>query len=202
MGYIRDPIKPGGRYQAEVRLKGHPTLSATFDRKTDAKAWIQKVEADIRRGRHQLYSEAKRHTFGEAVERYCKEQAISIAKRGHLNWWHKELGALYFQDVRPAVVNEKKQKLLSEPNKKGKIRTKSTCNRFLATLSHLMNICVNQWEWAEENPIKKIPREKEPRERTRFLTSYERHQFLEACKASQNPNLFTFVVLLLSRMSL
>ena len=101
MGYIRDPIKPGGRYQAEVRLKGHPTLSATFDRKTDAKAWIQKVEADIRCGRHQLYSEAKQHTFGEAVKKYLKEQPISIAKRGHLTWWRKELGTLYLQDVRP-----------------------------------------------------------------------------------------------------
>jgi hypothetical protein len=46
MGYIREPKKPGQRWQAEIRLKGHPTLTATFDRKTDAKAWISKVEAD------------------------------------------------------------------------------------------------------------------------------------------------------------
>lgn len=60
MGYIREPKKPGQRWQAEVRLKGHPTLTATFDRKTDAKAWISKVEADIRCGRHHLYSDGKR----------------------------------------------------------------------------------------------------------------------------------------------
>lgn len=48
MGYIRErKLKDGGtRYQAEVRLRGHPTLTAMFDRKTDAKNWIQKVEAD------------------------------------------------------------------------------------------------------------------------------------------------------------
>jgi integrase len=45
---------------------------------------------------------------------------------------------------------------------------------------------------------KKIVREKEPRERTRFLSTEERHAFLEACKQSDNPYLFTFVVLLLS----
>ena len=73
-----------------------------FDRKTDAKTWIQKVEADIRCGRHQLYSEGKRHTFKEAVERYFKEQTVSVVKRGHLLWWQKELGPLYLQDVRPA----------------------------------------------------------------------------------------------------
>lgn len=117
MGYIRETkLKKGGsRYQAEVRLKGHPPLTAMFDRRTDAKAWIQKTEADIRCGRHQLYAEAKRHTFEEAVERYMKEQPISVVKRGHLLWWKKELGPLFLNDARPAIISEKRQKLLSEP---------------------------------------------------------------------------------------
>lgn len=58
--------------------------------------------------------------------------------------------------------------------------------------------CVKQWEWASENPVRKISREKEPRERTRFLSSEERSRFLEACRISDNSYLFTFVVLLLS----
>lgn len=200
MGHIRQrPLKDGTvRYQAEVRLKGYPTLHAMFDRRTDAKAWIQKTEADIRCGRHQLYAEAKRHTFEEAVDRYLKEHTVSVVKLGHLLWWKKELGFLYLYDVRPSVIAEKKQKLLSEPTSRGIIRSRSTCNRFLATLSHVMTVCWRQWEWITENPVKKIPREKEPRERTRFLSSDERHQFLEACKLSENPYLFTFVVLLLS----
>ncbi len=80
MGYIRETkLKKGGvRYQAEVRLKGHPTLTAMFDRKTDAKNWVQKVEADIRAGRHQLYSSGKKRTFKEAVERYSQELPVSV----------------------------------------------------------------------------------------------------------------------------
>lgn len=56
MGHIRERnLKNGGvRYRAEVRLKGHPCLTAMFDRKTDAKNQIQKVEADIRCGRHPI----------------------------------------------------------------------------------------------------------------------------------------------------
>lgn len=200
MGHIRQKTLKNGavRYHAEVRLKGHPTLTAGFDRRTDAKAWVQKVESDIRCGRHHLYSEGRKHTFEEAVNRYFKEQTVSVVKRGHLLWWKKELGPLYLQDVRPAIITEKKQKLLTEPTSKGIIRGKSTCNRFLATMSHLMGVCVNQWEWASENPCRKIAREREPRERTRFLTPEERKQLLEACKQSDNPYLFTFVVLLLS----
>jgi integrase len=200
MGHIRErPLKKGGiRYQAEVRLKGHPTLTASFDRKTDAKNWIQKMEADVRCGRHQLYSESRRHTFNEAVSRYLHEQTVSQAKRAHLEWWAKEFGFLYLQDIRPSIINDKKQKLLIEKNSKGKIRTKSTCNRYLASLSHLLSVCTKQWEWIVENPVKKIAREKEPRERTRFLNTEERKQFLDACRLSDNPFLFTFSVLLLS----
>ncbi|EKD63878.1 MAG: Integrase family protein [uncultured bacterium] len=145
MGSIRSrSLKTGGtRYQAEVRLKGmSKTLTAMFDRRTDAKAWIQKVEADIRCGRQQLYSEGTRHTFTETVDRYFKEQSISVVKRSHLLWWRKELGGLYLQDVRSSVISEKKQKLLSEPTQKGIIRSKSTCNRFLATLSHVLSLIV------------------------------------------------------------
>jgi len=84
-----------------------------------------------------VYSEGKRHTFKEAVERYFKEQTVSVVKRGHLLWWQKELGPLFLQDVRPAILSEKKQKLLTEPTAKGVVRSKRTCNRYLATLSHL-----------------------------------------------------------------
>ena len=181
-----------------MRLKGHPTLTATFDRKTDAKAWIQKVEADIRRGRHHIYADKNRHTFKEAVHRYLEEHTVPQAKRGHLLWWMNHFGALYLQDIRPALITEKKQKLLSELNSKGKVRTPSTCNRFLATLSHLLTVCVKQWEWIIENPVSKIAREKEPRERTRFLNPEERKRLIEACQRSDNPLLTTFVVLLLS----
>ncbi len=54
MGFIRErKLKNGStRFQAEIRLKGiSKSLTAVFDRKTDAKAWIQKVEGDIRCGR-------------------------------------------------------------------------------------------------------------------------------------------------------
>ena len=44
----------GIRYQAEICLKGHPRRAAMFDRKTDAKIWIQKEEANIRCDRQQL----------------------------------------------------------------------------------------------------------------------------------------------------
>lgn len=74
----------------------------------------------------------------------------------------------------------------------------STCNRYFATLSHILSICEKQWEWIEGNSVKKISREKESRERTRFLSPEERQALLKACRESENPYLLTFVVLQLS----
>lgn len=200
MGYIRETkLKTGStRYQAEVRLKGYPTATAMFDRKMDAKAWVQKTEADIRCGRQQLYADSKRFTLSEAIERFFKEKEVSVVKRGHLAWWKKELGAFYLHDIRAPVITEKKLKLLTEKTEKGIVRSKSTCNRYLATLSFLLSVCLKEWEWLSENPCRKVAKEKEPRERVRFLTKEERALLLEACKESLNPYLHTFTVILMS----
>lgn len=200
MGFIRDRKLKNGkvRFQAEIRMKGYKCITASFDRKNDAKAWISKTEADMRASRHKIYSESKKYTLKQAIDRFFKEQKVSVAKKGQLLWWQKELGHLLLSDIRPPVIVEKKQILLKDKNVKSKIRTPATCNRYLASLSHLLSICWRQWEWIEENPLKKITREKEPKGRTRFLTTDERKRFLEACQDSSNPNLYLFVVLLLS----
>lgn len=49
----------GITYRVKVRLKGYPTQTATFDRKTDARKWIQDTESAIREGRHFKTSESK-----------------------------------------------------------------------------------------------------------------------------------------------
>ncbi|MBF5060267.1 hypothetical protein [Candidatus Neptunochlamydia vexilliferae] len=148
MGYIREKDLRDGctRYYAEVQFKGFPRLTATFSRKTDAKLWIQKTENELRCGRNQLIADSRKRTFKNAIDRYFKEQSISVVKRGHLRWWEKELDHYYLKDIRPCLISQKKQKLLTEPTEKGVMRSGSTCNRYLATLSHLMSLCEKQWE--------------------------------------------------------
>lgn len=201
MGYIRERSLSDGskRFYAEVELKGAgPRLTATFNRRSDAKLWIQKTETELRCGKNQLIAESRKYVFKDAVQRYSKEQKVSVVKRGHLQWWEKELGHYFLKDIRPSLIAEKKQKLLTETTEKGVVRSGSTCNRYLATLSHVLSICEKQWEWIEGNPVKKISREKETRERTRFLSPEERQALLKACRESENPYLLTFVVLQLS----
>ena len=51
-------------YQAKIRLKGHPTYSASFVRLTDARLWVTRTEAAIRAETYSLINEAQKHTLG------------------------------------------------------------------------------------------------------------------------------------------
>jgi integrase len=61
-----------------------------------------------------------------------------------------------------------------------------------------MTVAVNEWEWLENNPMRKITKNKEPRGRTRFLSDEERRVFMDACKTSYYKPLYLIVVLALS----
>lgn len=70
-------IKDGSvSYRVQVRLKGHPTETASFDRLTDAKRWAGQTEAAIREGRHFKTTEAKKHTLAETIDRYIKDVLV------------------------------------------------------------------------------------------------------------------------------
>ena len=85
------------RYQAIVRLKGFPPQTATFNRKTDAKHWVQNTEAAIREGRHFKTTEAKKRTVSELIDRYIKEilptkPKSAFKQKGQLLWWKEQIG--------------------------------------------------------------------------------------------------------------
>jgi integrase len=184
------------RYQAQVRLKGFPPQNATFNRKTDAKNWIQQTEAAIREGRHFKTSEAKKRTLAELIERYIKDilptKPKSINAQGRqLRWWKNEIGYLSLADVTPALISETRDTLHEG-------RQPATVVRYMAALSHAFTIAVNEWEWLESNPMSKVRKPKEPRGRVRFLSDDERKRLLIACKASTCKFLYPVTVVALS----
>jgi hypothetical protein len=65
MAYIQErPGKDGKpNFRVQIRLRGYPVQTATFERKTDAKLWAQQTESAIRDGRHFKTTEAKKHTL-------------------------------------------------------------------------------------------------------------------------------------------
>ncbi len=75
MAYIQKRVTADGRtrYRVQIRKKGYPTQTATFERLTDARKWARDTEADIDHGRHFKTVAAKKHTFAELIDRYIED---------------------------------------------------------------------------------------------------------------------------------
>ena len=198
MATIRNRVTSKGeaRYQAQVRLKGFPLQTATFSRKTDAKKWIQNTESAIREGRHFKTSVSKQKTLKDLIKRYVADvlptKPRSMNAQGRqLKWWEKELGMLSLAEITPPILAEKRDLLARD-------RAPATVVRYMAALSHAFTIGANEWEWIQDNPMRRVRKPKEPRGRIRFLDESERERLLHACENSSYSQLYPVVVLALS----
>jgi integrase len=191
-------------YRVKIRLKGYPTQTATFKRLTDAKKWVQDTESAIREGRHFKTAEAKKHTLADLVDRYIKDvlpgktPKLRSNQTSQLNWFKAEIGAYTLADITSAIIAQCRDKLLTEPGSHGKVRTPASVVRYLAALSAAYSACVNEWEWLEDSPMRKVKKPTEADGRVRFLDDEERHRLLMACEASSNKQLYLCVILALS----
>lgn len=191
------------QYQVRVRLKGHPTQTATFGRLTDARRWMESTKSAVREGRHFKSAEARAHTLAEAIDRYVE---VVVPRKGDygqkqarmLAWWRARIGAYSLSSVTPAMLAEARDQLLSERTPTGQRRSPSTAVRYMAAMSHVFSVAVKEWGWLDDNPLRRVDNPREPRGRVRFLSEEERDRLLVACAASQNPYLHTVVVLALS----
>lgn len=204
MATIEKRIIKSGKttYRAKIRLKGYPTQTASFDKLSLAKKWVQQTEAAIREGRYFKTTEAKRHTLSETIDRYIKHVLPTKPKSAHdqttqLNWWKVAIGDHVLADVTPSLIAEQRDKLANGKTPRGK-RTPATVNRYLAALSHMFTIAVKEWDWVGENPLCKVTKLKEPRGRVRYLLEDEREALLRWCRESDNSCLYLVVVLALS----
>lgn len=204
MANIEKRISNEGKtsYRVKIRLKGFPSQSATFERLTDAKKWAQQTESAIRDGRHFKTTEAKRHTLGKLIDRYCRDvlpnKKSAKDQTQQLSWWKSEIGSYSLAEVTPSLIGECRDKLGREITVRNKLRSPASVVRYMAALSHALTIAVKEWGWLEDSPMRKVTKPKESRGRVRFLSDKERTSLLKFCKESSNPYLYVVVVLALS----
>ena len=217
---IISPLTGEISYRAQVRVKGRPSKSETFPNKKEAEKWASGLESAIRENRHHPHLAGGKKTFADVVKRYTEtviNDAEPIDKRTrelHLAWWSEQFIGLTLAEITPDRVAEARDALAAEKFVRGKhernedgtvkaeakqyTRSGATINRYLATLSHMLNVAKKEWRLIERNPVADISKKKEGRGRTRFLTDNERSRLLEACAASGWAHLHTLVVLAIS----
>ena len=158
-------------YRVRIRRNGSAPQVKTFTKLSDAKRWAQMTEGAVLEGRHFRAPEAKKHTLTDVITRYRREvlphkrpSTIPDQVR-QLNWWQTHLGHSLLADITPALVVNHRNILTQG-------RANGTVNRYLAVLSHAFTMAVREWQWCEDNPVRKVSKPKEPRGRVRFLLSF------------------------------
>ena len=201
----------GGKvtYRARLRIKGFEDMSSSHPRLTDARDWEARMLAQIKSGRSVIAVHAQQHTCAQAIDRYI-ELLPSLRLKDHSNrvrqakWWREEIGDLALAGLTAPRISMARDRLLQTPivvKRLGsplRYRQPATVVRYLATLSHILSFVVDEWEWLEVNPMRKVRKPRQPRGRTRYLSLDERDRLLIACRASRSRSLYPATVLALA----
>ena len=96
-------------YCAEVRIKGHPSLSQTFDRQFEAMRWAEETEAALRTDGYIGNAPPDDMLFDDALEKYLAEVSSKKAKSTHLRELYQSRSLHYFfgktlQEIPPALA--------------------------------------------------------------------------------------------------
>ena len=165
MPTIERRVSPDGavRYRARIRLHGNRTASKTFQRKTDAQKWAQKTEVAVRQDEYGINPVSRRRTLADLIDRYVDEvlphkPRNARVQQRQLEVRKAELGHLPVAEITPARIAAFRQFLLDTPGTRNQPRGPATTNRYLAVLSHAFTFAVNEWEWAADNPLRKVSR--------------------------------------------
>jgi integrase len=194
-------------YTVRIRLKGYPIQVESFDRLTDARKWAQLTEAAIKEGRHFKTTEAKKHTFADAIDRYC-EDVLPVKftakeqrnRRPILAWWREALGVHVMADLESPLFAQCRDSLAKKTSKTGKPFSADSIKKYFGVIQNVLKYAVNEWHWLEQSPLrdKRIEMPELPPGRIRFLDDEERERLTAACKESANHLLYPAFILALS----
>ncbi len=144
----------------------------TSDKKL-AKAIEAKIRIEIKEEKYFDKPIGHNKTFKQLIERFMQEHSpkVSISMQESYATSLKHLdpffGSSNLLSISPKMITRYKILRREEGSAPGSI------NNELAMLSKAFSLAVTEWEWLKDNPVSRVPREKEDNERDRWLTRDE-----------------------------
>lgn len=200
MAVIQERVKKNGKisYTVIIRLKGHPTVTKTFDRKTDAKEWANSAETKIKEGVNFPKRKLQKLTMNDLIDKFIelelpkkKEKAQKEFKRA-LDWFRDEIGELFVRNITSATLVECREKLARKPKEIPTIKDEkkftqktispATVNRYLECISVVFNFAKIDLDIIDINPMEKVKKFTENNARERCLELNEIKKLLTECK--------------------
>lgn len=185
--------KRGGGWLAQVRRRGMPTLSRTFDLKVDAENWAKEIERELQRGNTAtLRQDAQRTTIAQAVDRYAADRLPALRShatvKGHLARIRLRFGSYFIANVRSPDIAAWRADLLSQS------LSNATVGHHMTTLSAVFSFIAKDLgiDLPGGNPCRLARKPTRPKGRERRLRPGE----YEALQADR-PELLAFIILAL-----
>ena len=170
-----------GKYNVQVRVKGHKPVSKTFSSHAEAKAFAKETEAAVVLYKPEVTPPAADTDslaghlyapFSDYLEKYLTE--VSIKLKSHrtniirARVLRRFVGDVPIGELTPRRVDQFMRERLAEGV------SHSTCVRELAMISVVFNTIRKRWFISCENPVASIVKPKENNARDRILKDDER----------------------------
>ncbi|MDH0306687.1 site-specific integrase [Aeromonas caviae] len=160
------------QWEAQVRRKGYPAQSKTFNTKAEAEAWSKVIESEMTRGIWVSRAEAEATPLYEALCRY--ETEVVPNKKGAVQelslisiYKKLPLASRTLASIRGADVAKLRDEWLKEYQP-------ATVLRRLALLSHVFNMARKEWGMESlSNPLELIRKPQADNARTRRIAASE-----------------------------
>ena len=181
------------RYQALVRLTGHPTITKTFTLKADAERWARVTEIKIENGDLGVVAKPTNETLGEVLDKYLhqitpqkKSSEIETIRIKRL--MREPIASVQICRLTPQHIAKFRDERLRHVSG-------TTALKDLSLLSHAITIAIREWGLPlSVNPVKQIAKPKQNAPRDRRLEEGEEERLLAACSESRNPYYKALVV--------
>jgi integrase len=178
--------KNGKDWYTDIIFQGQRRREKIGPRKDDAQKILNKKLSDLTLEEHGIIEDEK-VTLEEFAKEYlihkknstqaCTYVRDEVSVNLHLVPY---FGKEYLFNITPHKIFSYQTKRLSEGV------CNATVNREVACLRHLLNMAV-QWKRIKTNPIKNVPRLKEPPGRLRYITLEEINNLLANCPDPPHP---------------
>lgn len=189
-------VKPrGNKWQADVKVKGHPRMRKPFPSKEEAEAWEAQVRLHLIRGvplpkelhvrKSYSLAEAQNECFKMYWEGGKSEYCMLNLMRVHCQFFgaKKPVDSFTTADIDNYILHMKSEK-----------KSGSTINRHLACLSKILKLA------SEQDKLTQMPhfhRQKEGQGRIRFLTLEEEAKIIQTFRLWGNHELADAVEVLI-----
>ena len=180
-----------GKWQARIQRQFQPSLSKTFDKLSDAKMWGREQERILDLG---LQIAQPKIQLSKLLIRY-RDEILPSKKNTRPDYYRINqilkfpLSKYALQDLRSQHVAQFRDQLVSLK------KSANTIRLYLAIVSHLFTIAINEWGYENlNNPVSKIRRPKLPPSRDVRLND---QQIMKIIHHTQSPLLPDLILIAL-----